>query len=73
VRTTLRYRVPPMPFSLSVSEAANLVNDVPGIRAVHDVAPAPGRGKAFNAVMWTAQRVPMFDTVRPLYTLLEFG
>jgi O-methyltransferase involved in polyketide biosynthesis len=73
LRTTLRYRVPPMPFTLSVSEAANLVNDVPGIRAVHDVALAPGRGRAFNALMWTAQRVPLFDNVRPLLTLLEFG
>jgi O-methyltransferase involved in polyketide biosynthesis len=73
VRTTLRYRVPPMPFTLSISEAANLVSDVPGIRAVHDVALAPGRGKAFNALMWTAQRVPLFDSVRLLLTLLEFG
>jgi hypothetical protein len=46
---------------------------VPGIRAVHDVALAPGRGRAFNALMWTAQRVPLFDNVRPLLTLLEFG
>ncbi|MGB3233891.1 MAG: class I SAM-dependent methyltransferase, partial [Mycobacterium sp.] len=34
VRTSLRYRVPPMPFTLSVSEAADLVNTVPGVRAV---------------------------------------
>jgi hypothetical protein len=72
-RTTLRYRVPPMPFTLSVSDVANLVNDVPGVRAVHDVALAPARGKVFNALMWTAQRIPAFDPVRPLLTLLEFG
>lgn len=73
VLTTLRYRVPPMPFSLSVSEAANLVNDVPGIRAVHDLPLAPGRGKLFNSLAWSVQRIPLFDGVRPVYTLLEFG
>jgi O-methyltransferase involved in polyketide biosynthesis len=73
MRTSLRYRVPPMPFSLSVSDAANLVNTVPGIRAVHDLPHAEGRGKVFNAVLWTVQRLPLFDPVRPLLILLEFG
>lgn len=73
MRTSLRYRVPPMPFSLSVSDAANLVNTVPGIRAVHDLPHAVGRGKVFNAAMWTVQRLPLFDPVRPLLILLEFG
>lgn len=72
-RTTLRYRVPPMPFTLSVTEAANLVNAVPGVRAVHDVTFAPARGKLFNAMVWSAQRIPLFDSIRPLMTLLEFG
>jgi O-methyltransferase involved in polyketide biosynthesis len=73
MRTTLRYRVPPMPFTLSVSEQADLVNQVPGVRAVHDVAFPPARGKVFNALMWTLQRVPLADSMRPLLTLLEFG
>ncbi|HEX2286562.1 MAG TPA: class I SAM-dependent methyltransferase [Mycobacterium sp.] len=73
MRTSLRYRVPPMPFSLSVSQAANLVNDVPGIRAVHDLPMPAGRGKVFNALVWTVQRIPLFDPVRPVLTLLEFG
>jgi len=73
MRTSLRYRVPSMPFSLSASDAANLVNTVPGIRAVHDLPHAEGRGKVFNAVMWTVQRLPLFDPVRPLLILLEFG
>ncbi|WP_390893240.1 class I SAM-dependent methyltransferase [Mycobacterium deserti] len=73
LRPSLRYRVPPMPFSLTPSEAANLVNDIPGIRAVHDVALPPGRGKVFNALTWTVQRVTLFDNVRPVLTLLEFG
>jgi O-methyltransferase involved in polyketide biosynthesis len=73
MRTSLRYRVPPMPFSLSVSEAANLVNTVPGIRAVHDLPMPGGRGKLLHALMWTAQRVPLFDPLRGVITLLEFG
>jgi O-methyltransferase involved in polyketide biosynthesis len=73
MRTSLRYRVPPMPFSLSVSEAANLVDTVPGIRAVHDLPFPPGRGKVLNTLIWTAQRLPLLDPVRPVLTLLEFG
>jgi hypothetical protein len=65
--------MPPMPFSLSPTEAANLVNTVPGVRAVHDLPMPAGRGKTFNAVMWTMQRLPLFDPVRPVLTLLEFG
>jgi hypothetical protein len=49
------------------------VNTVPGIRAVHDLPHAEGRGKVFNAVLWTVQRLPLFDPVRPLLILLEFG
>ena len=73
MRTSLRYKVPPMPFSMSVSQAANLVNDIPGIRAVHDLPMPAGRGKVFNALVWTVQRMPLFDPVRPVLTLLEFG
>jgi O-methyltransferase involved in polyketide biosynthesis len=73
MRTSLRYRVPPMPFSMSVSQAANLVNAVAGIRAVHDVPMPAGRGKVFSALVWTAQRIPLLDPVRPVLTLLEFG
>jgi O-methyltransferase involved in polyketide biosynthesis len=73
MRTSPRYRVPPMPFTLSVSEAASLVNTVPGIRAVHDLPYPAGRGKLLNTLMWTAQRIPLLDPVRPVLTLLEFG
>lgn len=73
LRPTLRYRVPPMPFSMTPSELANLANEVPGIRAVHDLPMPPGRGKAFNAVVSAVQRISLFDSVRPVNTLLEFG
>ena len=62
-----------MPFTLSVSEAANLVNTVPGIRAVHDMPYPAGRGKLLNTLIWTAQRIPLLDPIRPVLTLLEFG
>ena len=45
LRPSLRYRVPPMPFSLSAAQAADLVHTVPGIRAVRDLLPPPGRGR----------------------------
>ncbi|MGE2689753.1 class I SAM-dependent methyltransferase [Mycolicibacterium pulveris] len=73
LRPSLRYRVPPMPFSLTPSQVANLVHEIPGIRAVHDVPIPPGRGRIFNTLVWTAQRIPVFDPVRPVFTLLEFG
>jgi O-methyltransferase involved in polyketide biosynthesis len=72
-RMSLRYKVPPMPFTLSPSEIANLANTIPGVRAVHDLPMAPARGKVLNALMWTLQRVPALDSVRPVMTLLEFG
>lgn len=73
MRTSLRYRVPPMPFSLSVAQAADLVNTVPGVRAAHDVPLPAGRGRVWNAMSWAMQRIPFLDPVRPSFTLLEFG
>ena len=73
MRTSLRYRIPPMPFSLSPSEAAALVDVVPGVRAEHDVPYPQGRGQVLNAMMWAAQRVALLDPFRPVLTLLEFG
>lgn len=73
MRTSLRYRIPAMPFTLSVSQTADLVNTVPGIRAVHDLPMPAGRGNVLNALTWTAQRVPLLDPVRPMLTLMEFG
>jgi O-methyltransferase involved in polyketide biosynthesis len=72
-RMSMRYRVPPMPFTMSPSDIANLANTIPGIRAVHDLPMPHGRGKVLNALMWTAHRIPLLDPVRPVVTLLEFG
>ncbi|EID13103.1 class I SAM-dependent methyltransferase [Mycolicibacterium phlei] len=73
MRPSLGYRVPPMPFSMTPGQIAKLVDEIPGIRAVHDVPMPPGRGAVMNAAMWTMQRLPLFDPIRPVFTLLEFG
>jgi O-methyltransferase involved in polyketide biosynthesis len=73
VRTSLRYKVPPMPFSLSVRQAADLVHTVPGVRAVHDLRLPPGRGLVFNTAVSAAYRTRALDSLRPCLTLLEFG
>jgi O-methyltransferase involved in polyketide biosynthesis len=73
LRTSLRYKVPPMPFSLSVAQAAGLVDTVPGIRAVRDLQLPPGRGLVFNAALSFVYRAQFFDPLRPCLTLLELG
>ncbi len=73
MRTSLRYRVPPMPFTLSVDELADLVNTVPGIRAVHDLPAGNPRGRVLGTLSWLIQRTPLLDPIRPTITLLEFG
>ncbi|MHA7648323.1 class I SAM-dependent methyltransferase [Mycobacterium sp. ML4] len=71
IRTSLRYKVPPMPFSLSVSEAAELAQTVPGVRAVRDIRLPKGRGLIFNTALSAVYRVPLLDPLRPNVTLLE--
>jgi len=66
LRTSRRYKVPPMPFSLSVGQAADLANTVPGVRAVRDLRLPPGRGAVFSAVVSFVYRA------RPCLMLLEF-
>jgi O-methyltransferase involved in polyketide biosynthesis len=73
VRTSMRYKAPPMPFTLSVAQAADLVHSVPGIRAVHDLRLPPGRGHTFNATVSMLYRARVFTPLRPCLTLLEFG
>jgi O-methyltransferase involved in polyketide biosynthesis len=73
LRTTLRYKMPPMPFSLSSTQAADLVNTVPGIRRVGDLRMPLGRGRGLQAAASLIYRVPFFAGLRPCMTLLEFG
>lgn len=73
LRSSKRYRVPPMPFSLSVRQLAKLADDVPGIRAVHDVPMPPGRGFIFGKLYPAFWRFPPAKPYRGVFALLEFG
>ncbi len=73
MRTSRGYQGPPLPFGLSAAQAADLVNTVPGIRAVHELRLPPGRGRTFNAAVSMIYRVRIFKALRPCLTLLEFG
>ncbi len=73
VRTSKGYRMPPMPFSMSPSRAADLVNSVPGVRAVHNLPTPEGRGRILNGLLRTAQRVSLLNSALPVTTLLDFG
>lgn len=57
LRTSLRYKVPRMPFSMSVAQAADLVNKVPGVVAVRDLRVPPGRGLWVNMALSTVYRL----------------
>jgi len=73
---------PPLPFSLSVSEIANLAESDPEIRRVHNLPLPRGRGPVFN-LLWKAQGLPVYEPLHRLIgvkwptvatlTLLEFG
>ena len=73
-RASLRYRMPPMPFSLSARRPTILVNTVPGVRAVHHVQISAGpRHGAQHAESRRRNGSPLFDPVRPVWLVLEFG
>lgn len=73
MRSSRRYRVPPMPFSLSPAELAELANTVPGIRAVHDLPIPKGRGFLFGKLFPAYWQWNWSKQYRGAYTLLEFG
>ncbi len=73
VRTSRRYRIPPMPFTLSTSDAARLATVVPGIRAVRPVPLPTPRGRVLNTLTWAIENLPGLNGIRPTWTLLEFG
>jgi O-methyltransferase involved in polyketide biosynthesis len=73
VRATRAYRVPPMPFSLSAAQLADLARTVPGIRAVHDLPMPRGRGLFFEKLFPAFWQFRPTRNLRGAYTLLEFG
>jgi hypothetical protein len=58
MRSSKRYRVRPMPFSLSIRQLTDLVDPVPGIRAVRDVPVPRGRGLFFKNLFPAFWQVP---------------
>lgn len=73
MRSTKRYRMPPMPFSMSARQLADLVNTVPGVTAVHDVPMPKGRGLFFGTLFPAFWQFPPTKGFRGTYALLEFG
>ncbi len=73
MRSSKHYRVPPMPFSLSMRQLARLPQTVPGITAVHDVPMPKGRGLFFGTLFPAVWRWGPTRNLRGAYTLLEFG
>ena len=73
LKSSKEYRVPPMPFSLSAKQLADLVHTVPGIRAVHDLPMPGGRGFLFEKVFPAFWQWRLTKQIRGAYTLLEFG
>lgn len=73
MRASRRYRVPPMPFSLTPSQLADLAITVPGVRAVHDLPMPQGRGLMFEKLFPAFWQFKPTRNHRGAYTLLEFG
>ena len=73
LRASKHYRVPPMPFSLSITQLQALVGAVPGLRAVHDIPMPAGRGFFFKTVFPAVWRFGPMKPFRGVYALLEFG
>ena len=72
LRSSSRYRVPPMPFSLSTAQLADLANTVPGIRAVYDLPMPKGRGFVFRTLFPAIWDFRPTRNYRGAYTLLQF-
>ena len=73
MRASKSYRVPPMPFSLSLGELKALAGVVPGLKAVHDVPMPEGRGFFFGTFFPNFWKFGPTKNFRGIYALLEFG
>ncbi len=73
MRSSRHYRVPPMPFSLSPAQLADLAHTVPGIKTVHDLPMPRGRGWFFRTAFPAFWQFKPTRQIRGAYTLLEFG
>jgi O-methyltransferase involved in polyketide biosynthesis len=73
LRTTRRYTVPAMPFSMTPAQAAETLGALPGVTAVHDVRLEPGRGWFFNRGVDLLRSTSLLDPIRGVTALVEFG
>jgi O-methyltransferase involved in polyketide biosynthesis len=73
LRASKHYRVPPMPFSLSIGQLRDLIGRTPGLTAVNDVPMPRGRGFFFNKVFPALWGFGPAKPYRGVYALLEFG
>ncbi|MGE2836210.1 class I SAM-dependent methyltransferase [Mycobacterium sp. SMC-4] len=73
MRSSASYRVPPMPFSLTPAQLADLAHTMPGVNAVHDLPMPRGRGFFFEKIFPAFWRFKPTRQIRGAYTLLEFG
>ena len=73
IRASKNYRVPPMPFSLSINQLSALVGRIPGLKAVRDIPMPKGRGFVFEKVFPAFWRFGPLKPYRGVYALLEFG
>ena len=73
IRASRHYRVPPMPFSLSIDELSALVGSIPGLKSVRDIPMPAGRGFIFEKIFPAFWRFGPIKPYRGVYALLEFG
>jgi O-methyltransferase involved in polyketide biosynthesis len=72
-RMSDRYTAPPMPFGLSVSEAARLPAQIPGVATAEDLQPPPGRKAWKSRALRKIANAPGLRDLRPSITLLNFA
>ena len=72
-RLTDRYTVPPMPFSFSVTEAARLPREIPGVASARELPLPFGRGIWKSRLFRTVTDLPVVRNWRPSLTLLTFA
>ncbi|OBA84090.1 methyltransferase [Mycobacterium sp. 1164966.3] len=71
-RPSKHYTVPPMPFSFTANEYAEL-RAFDGVRAVRELPPPAARGKVLRWALSLAYRAPLLERLRAPVTVVEFG
>ncbi|KPM54534.1 methyltransferase [Frankia sp. R43] len=72
-RMSDRYTAPPMPFGLTVSAAARLPAQIPGVATAEDLQPPPGRRAWRSRTLRRIAALPGPRDLRPSATLLTFA